>query len=492
MTEPAYTAAGHGRRLKIFRSPNVGPNRVTVDGLGTIRNRARAGARNDPWIGTALDKLTSNGVGTGIHCKPMWGDDTLKAAIKALWNPWTREADADGVSDWYGLQGLAWRSWHEAGEVFIRFRNRRPEDGLAVPLQLQLIEAEQCPSELYEVASNGNQVRAGIEFNAIGRRVAYWMYRNHPGDYAHDSRAGELVRVPAEQILHIFEPLRPGQLRGIPRAQSILVRAFTADKLDDAVLERHHIANLFTLFYTSATSPELEPRSGMLDEMTDDTDVDGTPLAGLEPGTGQELPPGMKPEFSNPPQAGADYAEFIRGHLMAIAARLGVPYEVMTGDLRNVSDRALRLILNEFKRLLETWQWLWFIPQFCQPVREAWFDAAVMSGALEIPGYADLRDEAVETLWVPMGWPYSHPVQDVTADVKAIRGGLASRTGVNLARGEDAEQIDAEQQADNNRADELGLVYDTDPRKVSNAGLTQARAPGSTLPDTDKGDPDNE
>lgn len=171
---------------------------------------------------------------------------------------------------------------------------------------------------------------------------------------------------------------------------------------------------------------------------------------------------------------------------MAIASRLGVPFEVLTGDLRNVSDRALRLILNEFKRLLEMWQWLWFIPQFCQPVREAWFDAAVMSGALNIPGYADLREQVVETLWVPMGWPYSHPVQDVTADVKAIRGGLASRTSINLARGEDAEQIDREQAEDNARADGLGLVHDTDPRKVSNAGLTQARAPGSSLPDTNQ------
>lgn len=491
-SEPAYRAAGQGRRLKMWRPPSSGPNRVTLEGLDTILRRARDGARNDPWIGAALDKLTSNGIGTGIHCKPLWGDDALKASIKREWDSWTKHSDADGISDWYGQQGLAWRSWKEAGEVFARLRVRRLDDGLRVPLQVQLIEAEQCPASLYSTASNGNAVRAGIEFNAIGQRQAYWMYREHPGDNQSRPNGTELVRVPADQVLHIYEPLRPGQLRGIPRAQSILIRAMNADKLDDAVLERHKIANLFTLFYTSATSPELEPRSGMVDEMTAGTDDDGTPLAGLEPGTGQELPPGMKPEFSNPPQAGTDYAEFIRGHLMAIASRLGVPFEVLTGDLRNVSDRALRLILNEFKRLLEMWQWLWFIPQLCQPVREAWFDMAVLHGRLDIPGYADLREQVVETLWVPMGWPYSHPVQDVTADIKAIRGGLASRTGINLARGEDSEQIDTEQAEDNQRADEKGLVYDTDPRKVSNAGLTQARAPGSTLPDTDRGDSEDE
>src|SRR5690606_33140642 len=135
-----------------------------------------------------------------------------------------------------------------------------------------------------------------------------------------------------------------------------------------------------------------------------------TPLAGLEPGTMQELPPGYEPMFTQPPSPGTDYAEFVRGHVMAIAARYGVPYEVLTGDLRNVSDRALRLILNEFRRWLEMKQWLFFIPSFCQGIRNWVFDAAWVAGALDIPDYPERREELLETLWVPHGWPYSHPV----------------------------------------------------------------------------------
>lgn len=473
--QPAYAAAAQGRRLHIWRPQSTGPNTVTQGALTTILQRARQAARNDPWAGAALDKLTSNGIGTGIQCKPLWGSATLRTEIKRLWNRWVKVSDADGVLDFYGQQALAWRSWHEAGELFIRLRDRRISDGLPVPLQIQLLEAEQCPSSHWTTAPNGNPIRAGIEFDRINRRVAYWMYRTHPGDALVEVGGNDLVRVPAEQVLHIYQPERQGQLRGIPRSASVLVRMFNLDSFDDAVLERQKIANLFAGYYTRDGSASSDA-PGIVDEMSDGSvDDDGTPLAGLEPGTMQELPDGVKPEFSKPPDAGDNYASFMRGHLMAIAARHGVPYEVLTGDLTNVSDRALRLILNEFRRIVESWQWLVLIPQMLQPIREAWFDSAVLSGALNIPKYADVREDAVETLWVPQGWPYSHPVQDVDADIKAIRAGLSSRTSTVLGNGEDPEQIDAENEADNARADSKGLRYDSDGRQAKN-GASDAKA----------------
>jgi lambda family phage portal protein len=484
---PYDAARTQGRRVRAWRVPGSGPNAAVTYALGTIRNRARAAARNDPWGGAALDKLTSNGIGTGIQAKGLYGDGAYRKAEKKLWRTWCKQCDADGVLDFYGLQGLAWREFHEAGEIFVRLRPRRPTDGLAVPLQVQLIEAEQCPADYYATASNGNPIRAGIEFNAIGQRVAYWMYREHPGEYQTGTNGGELVRVPAEQILHVYEPLRAGQLRGIPRATSVLLRMFNLDSLDDAVLERHKIANLFAVFYKQVTGDELPP--GMVAEMQNgagSVDVDDVPLAGLEPGTAQELPPGLEPVFANPPQAGTDYAEYVRGHLMAIAARHNVPYEVLTGDLRNISDRALRLILNEFRRVLEMWQWLLFIPRFCQPIREAYLDAAVLAAALQVDGYADVREDVFETLWVPQGWPYSHPVQDVDADTKAVRSGFKSRSSVVLSNGDDPEAVDAEQAQDNARADAQGLKYESDGRQQK---VAAAPAPQQPQNDTNPGDP---
>jgi lambda family phage portal protein len=245
------------------------------------------------------------------------------------------------------------------------------------------------------------------------------------------------------------------------------VRMFNLENLDDAVLERNKLANLFAAFFTQKVDPE-SPQSvvdgGLAISFLARQVVDDVPLAGLEPGTAIELPPGVEPKFSTPPTPGDEYAAFLRGHLMAVAARHGVPYEVLTGDLRDVSDRALKLLLNEFRRFVEMKQWLHFIPQVLQPIREVWFDMAFLAGAITLPDYATRRDEYVETLWVPQGWPYSHPVQDVTADIRAIEAGLDSRTAAILRAGDDPEAVDRQIAEDNARARKLGLNFATTSR----------------------------
>lgn len=468
-------SAGQGRRLRMFRPSNYGPN-AAQSGSMTILARSRHAVRNNPWAGTTIERSVSNGIGTGIQARPTWGDVAQKQAQRDLWKRTIRKIDADNVLDFYGLQALAWREWKEAGEVFVRRRDRRLEDGLPVPMQIQLIESEQCPRDFTRLGSNGNRIEQGIEFDKIGRRVAYWMHPRHPGDDATWMVSNEPVRIPADQILHLYRPPRAGAIRGIPDLAAVLVNLFNLDTLNDAVLERQKIANLFTGFFRRDASADTN--DSVTAALTTGTDTDDTPLAGLEPGTMQELPDGVEVDFSQPPAPGDTYSEFIRAGLMAVFARLGIPYEIATGDIRNISDRALKLILSEFKRLIEMDQWLYMIPQLCQGVREWWFDAAVLSGALAVPGYADIREEVINsTTWVAQGWPYSHPVQDVTSDIKAIRAGLRTRSAVVMGAGEDPEEVDAQQVEDNQRADDSGLSYDSDGRRPLNQPATQNANP---------------
>ena len=78
--------------------------------------------------------------------------------------------------------------------------------------------------------------------------------------------------------------------------------------------------------------------------------------------------------------------------------------------------------------------------------------------------------------WVTPGWPWVDPEKDMKAAERAIRDGLSTRSIECAAQGYDAVVIDAQQQGDNERADKLGLSYDSDGRKVltgRNAGLTE-------------------
>lgn len=135
--------------------------------------------------------------------------------MQRLWLAWTDEADAEGLTDFYGLQRRAAREVFLAGEVFFRFRPRRAGDGLSVPVQMQMLPSEMLPLEQTGVSAAGNPIRQGIEFDRIGRRVAYHFFRRHPGDSTDPGLAGEIVLVPASDVIHVIDPVEGGQLRGV-------------------------------------------------------------------------------------------------------------------------------------------------------------------------------------------------------------------------------------------------------------------------------------
>lgn len=448
-----YDAAGQGRRMRGWSAPSSGPNRA-ITGLPTIRNRSRDASRNE-WAGASGARVwTTNLVGVGILPRPRTKDAALKARLVALWDDWTKFADADGVLDFYGLQTLATRSWVVSGEVFIRLRPRRLEDGLPVPLQIQLLESDMVPM-LDQDLPNGNRIRSGIEFNRIGRRVAYWMHREHPGDtFSGSISLTDLARVDAASVRHLFEPLRPGQLRGVSEFAPILAKLRGVMDFDDAVLERQKLANLFTLLITrpasGGTDAAIDPVTGTAIQY----DTSGAPLAALEPGISMELAPGEVPTFSDPPDAGANYAEFMRQQHIGVSAGQGTPYELLTGDIRDVSDRTLRVVINEFRRHCEQRQWQILIPMLCAPVRDAWAAAAGLSGVLT----PDEAREARNVTWAPHGWAYIHPTQDVQAKKMEKEAGFKSRSQIITERGDDPAEVDAERAEDAERETALGLA----------------------------------
>ncbi|MDR0189754.1 phage portal protein [Pseudomonas yamanorum] len=459
----SYEGAGEGRRSASWEASDNGINSINTPALRNLRARSRAAVRNDPYAFNVIDKRVSNLIGTGITPRPTTDDAALRKVKQQLWDDWVDEADADELTDFYGMQALVARTVETAGECFVRLRPRSLDEGLAVPLQLQTLAPEFVPHDKFETTKNGNIIRAGIEFNPAGKRVAYWMYRSHPRDSSSlNSGYNQLVRVPASQVLHIFEPVEPGQLRGVPRLAPVLKRLRSLDNYDDAVLFRQEVANLFAGFISrpppDAGQTPRDPVTGQLLV----TDRDGfTPMVALEPGTMQELAPGEEVEFSKPPDAGNNYPDFMRQQLMAAAAGSGTPYEILTGDMREVNDRALRVVLNEFRRRLEQLQFGVYVHQLCRPVRAAWMDMAVLSGALVLEDYAQRRREYLRTRWVPQGWAYIQPVQDVQARRMEVQAGFASRSEMVLRTGYDSETVDAENAADLARATDLGLNYTT-------------------------------
>ena len=474
-----YEAAGTGRRMAGWNPPSSGPNRA-ITGLQKIRDRSRDARRNE-WSGESLvQKWGTTLIGVGIVPRfTRIKNKTRKQVINDLWKDFVASSDADGVLNWYGQQTLGVHAWFEAGEVFIRERPRSLDNPLPVPLQIQLIEAEYCPllnADQMNGMPRGNKIRSGIELSASGRRIAYWFYKEHPGDgqgVAVDP--SKLVRVPADQIRHVYFPSRPGALRGVSPLASILARLRNISDYDDAVLERQKLANLFMAFIKwslpNMADADSDPLTGLpLDGGT-------SPLSGMMPGTVQELEPGQEVQFANPPEAGTMYSDYIRTQHLGTAAGGGMPYELFSGDIANVSDRTLRVMMNEFRRLAEQRQWQVVIPMMCQPAVEWFARASLLKGLVSVEEAEDIK----RCEHAPHGWAYIHPTQDVMGKQIEIEMGVRSKSSVIGERGDDPETVFQERADDKQIEDGLGLTP-IPPKPADPAAPGGKQPPGKPQP----------
>jgi lambda family phage portal protein len=447
-----FEAGLANRRLKGFQPSRAHLNTLIAAAGPDITARARWLIRNNGYATNAIESWAGNVVGAGIKPSSMIKDAGVKAQVQKLWLDWTDEADAEGFTDFYGLQRRAAREVFIAGEVFFRFRPRRPQDGLTVPLQLQMLPSEMLPLNRNEVMPGGNVIRQGIEFDRVGRRVAYHFLRRHPGDITDPGLAGDIVRVPAFEIVHVIDPVDAGQLRGVSRFAAGIVKLFLLDQYDDAELDRKKVAAMHALFITTPAPGEPLDAAEGRDE-NDERTID------LQPGQITILEPGEEVQTSTPADSGQTYEPFQYRTLLQVSAALGVPYAYLSNDMLKANYSNSRLALLEFRRRIEAYQHAVVVWQLCRQVWARWMDTAVLAGAFDLPDYDKRRREYLACGWLPPKWDWVDPLKDARAEIEQIDAGLKSRTQALAERGYDAEQVDAEIAADQAREKSLGLSF---------------------------------
>jgi len=475
------------RRLIAWRATEENINGLLASGGDLLRARARQTVRSNPYASNACESFVANAVGAGIKPSSLIVDQALKEQVQKVWLAWTDDADADGLTDFYGLQALATRAMFEAGECFIRFRPRRPDDGIDVPLQLQLLEAEMLPLSKTEIGPFGNPIRCGIEFDPIGRRVAYHFYRKHPGDTTDQGNKGEIVRVPASEVLHIYRPERPGQIRGVPWISPALVKLYLLDQYDDAELDRKKVAALFAGFITKAS-----PEDNLLGENS--PDGAGAAIAGLSPGTMQVLLPGEDIKFSSPADVGGSYEMFQYRTLLAIAAALGVPYTCVTGDLKAANYSSIRAGTVEFRRRLEQFQFATLVFQMCRPIWRRWLETATLAGALPLAGFAKNPALYTPVKWITPKWEWVDPLKDRQAERIAQEQGWKAPSDIIEAEGNDVDETYRRIAADQQRAKDLGIQLGPlgNQPPVQEPVPSDQNAAAQDQPNTDQQKPDDQ
>jgi lambda family phage portal protein len=135
----------------------------------------------------------------------------------------------------------------------------------------------------------------------------------------------------------------------------------------------------------------------------------------------------------------------------------------VTGDLRQANYSSLREGKLEFRRRIEQVQHGTLVFQLCRPVWNRWLKDAALSGALDIPGFAENPAVYLPVKWIPPKWDWVDPLKDRKAEIEAIAAGLKSRSDVIESEGYDAEEVDRRIAADRAREQELGLRFNGQP-----------------------------
>lgn len=462
----SYEGARQDRRTGAWMAPSTGPNAQIGPVIRRLRNRARQLVRDNAYASRIVRILAAHQIGYGITPRSNTGDQATDQRVMALWQAWQARCDVNGQLDFGGLQVLAARTRPEGGEVIVRLR-RLPGPvararGLAVPLQLEVVEGDFLDDTRTESLSGGARIVQGVEYAADGGRVAYHLLTEHPGESLSLWGATTTERVPARDVLHIYRIDRPGQVRGVTDFSPVLLRLDNLASYEEAALEKARIEACLTAFVTA----NADPARGPLVATSQDNDPTKPRVISFGAGMVNYLRPGESIDTVAPTGAG-QFEPLALHHLMAASAGAGVTYDQTTGDLRQATFSSLKAGKNEFKRLVQQDQWLMWIPRLCQPVWEVFIEQAILAGRL--PERAD----GYPAEWSPPAMDMVDPARELPVIIAAMRAGLLPPQEAIGDRGEYWRDNLARYAEFFAEIDRLGIVLDSDPRRTAGSGALQ-------------------
>ncbi len=454
-----YESAAPGHRTSGWARNNSAADLVIRAAIVETRMHARDLIRNNGWAKRAQQVIANNTVGHGIRAKATGVQGSVLDQTTKAWRAWaeTTDCDANGLMTFYGLQKLAMKSIVSDGEVLIRKRNRKRRDKLSIPMQIEILEADHLDISRYMLVSDsGGPILNGVEFDSLMRRKAYWLFKNHPGSGL-NFQASE--RVSADEVIHIFLPDRPQQNRGISWLAASVLNLKDFDAFEDAELMRQKIAACFAAFVTDMEG--LGTPIGAVEDAAKPL------IETLEPGLVENLPPGKTITFANPPNVVNE--TFATRALRRFAASMGITYEDLTGDYSNSNFSSARLSRMSHWSNVSTWQEDMLIPMLCAPVWKWAMQRAADDGSVP----ADLQ---IGSAWTSPPMPMIEPDKEGLAIQRLVRVGAKTHDEMVREQGYDPDSFWDEYAAGLKKLDARGIVLDSDPRKVTQAGQEQPPA----------------
>jgi len=407
-------------------------------GLRLLRAGARERARNDDYGKKFLrmdviNVLGAHGIIFQSRVKQKSGKELDSAAnerIEKDFNDWGKRKnfpEVTGKLSWRGIQRAVRKTLTRDGEALIRkidgFKNK-------YRFALQLLEADHLDETYNTILPNGNEIRMGVELDEWKRPVNYWLLVKHPGDFSFPHNAGSFKRIaiPASEIIHVYDPDRINDTRGIPAMHASLFTMRMLGGYEEAELISARTGAIKSAYYKSLDG---DPAVGK-EEIED-----GNYVTEATPGALDVLPEGyeLTPlEWNHP---AGNFPPFVKQILRRMASGLGVSYNSLAGDLEKVNYSSIRSGTLEER---DSWkeEQRTFIEDFNDPVFDGWLQMWLLKpdNSYSIMDF----DRLDQPKWIARTWDWVDPLKDMKANTEGLAAGLMTRTEIFAERGKDFEE----------------------------------------------------
>lgn len=211
-------------------------NEDLADDLPTMRSRCRDLAQNNALVRGAIETHKVDVIGSeGPRLDVQSNNERYNAEAEDVWREWCSSCDYNRQLAFVDfLQQdieLAWTSGDSISQLL--YDNAA---NTAIKFRLLAISPDRLETPYGEFGDP--DVVLGIRLTKSGRPARYYIAEpTHIGPYRYST--GEYSELRPEEVLHVFQSLEPGQVRGIPWLSSSLraianSRAFARETIEAA------------------------------------------------------------------------------------------------------------------------------------------------------------------------------------------------------------------------------------------------------------------
>ena len=490
--KPSLTWAKYGGFSQGYGS-GFGPYTMGP-GSEVSRERSTAAAvtadliTSNSTVATLVENLATYAVGNGLtlSSRPDFTSLNITAEvardlsnrIERAWQAWSNnavECDASGRHNMHQLATAGFKSYIMTGEL-LAIVDWRKRQGSTSGTKIKLLDSRQLDQSISR-AEGDHSVVQGVAFDKQGGIAGYWL---RPFVLGNMNAAPQAVFVRANtswgraRMMHLFDLIAPGQVRGLPILTAALSSAHAK-----GTLREYTLASALVQTMTATTIESDLPSAQAFSSMSP---VDTFPVAGaspeswlkasgeyyseakvsLQPGVIGHLMKGDKLKMHRAESPNSTYESFDASLAREAAKASGSSYEDLSGDYSKTSFSASRLA-QEIPWRINLRRRAAIVERFYRTSFQAFLEEACETGRIALPrgapAYWEAPDAYSRCVWRGDGKPVADPLKAAQADILEIENGLSTLEAKLGERGLDLEEVLAQRKSEKDQLKLAGLDY---------------------------------